>query len=79
MVFGNKHLGSETEGALSESCEMLGYAWYLTRTASEHQVEPREAMHLSALSEKIKALQEQVMEYLLTGITPSSSDGWRGR
>ena len=58
-------MGAPAEFALCESSRTLREAWYFARAAADKEVQPEQAAYLKLLSNNIKRVEEQMMDYLL--------------
>ena len=54
-----------TEFVLCESSRTLREAWYLAKIATDNETKPEQIAHLNFLSNNIKRIEEQLMDYLL--------------
>lgn len=57
--------GAPAEFVLCESSRTLREAWYLAKTATDKETKPEQIAHLNFLSNNIKRIEEQLMDYLL--------------
>jgi len=57
--------GAPAEFVLCESSRTLREAWHLARTAAAEETKPEQIAHLNFLSNNIKRIEEQLMDYLL--------------
>jgi hypothetical protein len=58
-------VGAPAEFVLCESSRTLREAWHLARTATDKETKPEQIAQLNFLSNNIKRIEEQLMDYLL--------------
>ncbi|HEX4342257.1 MAG TPA: hypothetical protein VH255_02645 [Verrucomicrobiae bacterium] len=68
-------MNDKIEHMLQETCEALSYAWYLSRSAADVEMQPEHAAYLSSLSDNIKVLHERIMADLLDRARPIDQTG----
>ena len=57
--------GAPAEFVLCESSRTLREAWYLAKTAADKESQPERSAYLNSLSNNIKRVEDQLMNYLL--------------